>query len=77
MSQNTAFLFINPFVPNSPFLYPLKTSENLTVFWCFKGAEKGCIREKWVHYINNERKKALIYLAKKKKPKDKNQEKKK
>ena len=23
---------INPFVPNAPFLYPLKTSENLTVF---------------------------------------------
>ena len=22
----------NPFVPNAPFLYPLKTSENLTVF---------------------------------------------
>ena len=23
---------INTFVPNAPFLYPLKTSENLTVF---------------------------------------------
>ena len=23
---------INPFIPNAPFLYPLKTSENLTVF---------------------------------------------
>ena len=23
---------INPFVPSAPFLYPLKTSENLTVF---------------------------------------------
>ena len=23
---------INPFVPNAPFLYPLKTSKNLTVF---------------------------------------------
>ena len=23
---------INPFVPNAPFLYPLKISENLTVF---------------------------------------------
>ena len=31
----------NPFVPNAPFLYPLKTSENLTV-------EKGCIGNKWV-----------------------------
>ena len=25
------FIF-NPFVPNAPFLYPRKTSENLTVF---------------------------------------------
>ena len=23
---------INPFIPNTPFLYPLKTSENLRVF---------------------------------------------
>ena len=23
---------INPFVPNAPFLYPLKTSENFMVF---------------------------------------------
>ena len=36
---------INPFVPNALFLYPLKTSENLTVFW---GVEKGCIGNKWV-----------------------------
>ena len=35
------FLF-NPFVPNTSFLYPLKTSENLTVFWCFQGVEEGC-----------------------------------
>ena len=26
---------VNPFVPNAPFLYPLKTSENPTIFWCF------------------------------------------
>ena len=32
---------INGFVPNGPFLYPLKTSETLTVFCCFKGVEKG------------------------------------
>ena len=25
-------LQLNPFVPNAPFLYPLKTSENLMVF---------------------------------------------
>ena len=40
--------FLNPFVPNATFFYPLKTSENLTVFWCFQGVEKGCIGNKWV-----------------------------
>ena len=39
---------INPFVLNAPFLYPLKTSENLTAFWCFQGIEKGCIGNEWV-----------------------------
>ena len=28
---------INPFVPNAPFLYPLKKLENRKVFWCFQG----------------------------------------
>ena len=31
------------FVRNALFLYPLKTLENLTVFWCFQGVEKECI----------------------------------
>ena len=39
---------VNPFVPNAPFLYLLKISKNLTVFWCFQGVEKGCIGNKWV-----------------------------
>ena len=38
---------VNPFVPNAPFPYPLKTLENLTVFWCFQGVEKGCIGNEW------------------------------
>ena len=38
----------NPFIPNAPFLYPLKTSENITVFWCFQAVEKGCIVNKLV-----------------------------
>ena len=33
----------NPFVPNVPFLYPLKASENCKVFWCFQGVEKGAL----------------------------------
>ena len=43
-------VFPNPFVPNAPFLYPLKTSGNRKVFWCFQGIEKGCIRKKWVKF---------------------------
>ena len=37
-----AIPLFNPFVPNAPFLYPLKTSENL----CFQGVEKGCVGNK-------------------------------
>ena len=37
----------NPFVSNAPFLYPLKTSENLMIF-CFQGVKKGCIGNEWV-----------------------------
>ena len=39
---------VNPFVPNAPFLYPLKISENLTVFWCFQRVEIGCIGNEWI-----------------------------
>ena len=38
----------NPFVPNVPFLYTLKISENYKVFWWFQGEEKGCFGNKWV-----------------------------
>ena len=31
---------VNPFVPNAPFLYPLKTSENRKVFDVFRGQRK-------------------------------------
>ena len=41
----------NPFVLNALFLYPLKT-ENHKVFWCFQGAEKRCIGDKWVKWIS-------------------------
>ena len=41
----------NPFVPNAPFLYPLKTSENLTVFGCFQGVEKRCIGKECVNIL--------------------------
>ena len=44
---------INPFVPSAPFLYPLKTSENLTVFWCFQEVEKGRIGNEWVKEISD------------------------
>ena len=44
--SNSADNFLNPFIPNAPFLYPLKTSQNLTVFLQIQGAEKGCIGNK-------------------------------
>ena len=44
---------VNPFVPNAPFLYPLKTSENRKVFWCFQGVDKGCIGNKRVNETTN------------------------
>ena len=40
---------VNPFVPNAPFLYFLKTSEHLTVFCFFQGVEKRCI---WNESVN-------------------------
>ena len=42
--------FPDPFVPNAPLLFPLKTSENLAVFWCFQWVEKGSIRNEWVNW---------------------------
>ena len=33
----------------APFLYPLIRSKNVTVFWCFQGAEKGYIGNEWVN----------------------------
>ena len=39
----TSLLLFNPLVPNAPFLYPLKTSENRKFFWCFQGVDEGCI----------------------------------
>ena len=44
-------LLLNLFFPNAPFSNPLKTSETLTVFWCFQGVEKGCIGKKWVNSL--------------------------
>ena len=45
-------LYINPFVLNAPFLYSLKISENLTVFSCSEGVEKGCIGKEWAKVLN-------------------------
>ena len=41
---------VDPFVPRAPSLYPVKISENLTVFWCFQEVEKGCIVNEWVKW---------------------------
>ena len=61
----------NPFVPKAPFFYPLRTSENLTVFWCFYGIEKMCIGNEWVEvsccynpciFCHLSLKKALVFV---------------
>ena len=39
----------NTFVPNTPFLYPLKTPENRKIFLYFQEVEKGCIGNKRVN----------------------------
>ena len=41
-------LVFTPFVPNASFLYHLKTSGNLKVFWWFQWIEKVCIGNKWI-----------------------------
>ena len=41
-------LTFNPFDPNVPFLYSLKTSENRKIFWYFQGVEKGCTANEWI-----------------------------
>ena len=44
----------NSFVPNAPFLYPVKTRK---VFRCFQGVEKGGTGSKWFYstkkYLEN------------------------
>ena len=37
IESNQYHPLVNPFVRNAPFLYPLKTSENCKLFWCFQG----------------------------------------
>ena len=46
--ENFIYNKFNSFVPNAPFLYHLKTSENLVLFWCFQGVEKGCVGNEWI-----------------------------
>ena len=36
----TLTIFVNSFVPNEPFLYPLKTSENRKVFFMLSGGRE-------------------------------------
>ena len=45
---------LNPLVPNAPSLYPLKTSENLKIFWYFQGVEKDCIGNQLVNISSEE-----------------------
>ena len=56
------FIFFNQLVPNAPFLYLLKTSENCKILWYFQGVEKGWIWRKWVKCAKNFADLRLIYL---------------
>ena len=53
---------LNPFVPNAPFLYPLKTLENFTVFWCLRGKRKVALGKNWLILIWNCSHKGLIII---------------
>ena len=59
--SNSANNFLNPFVPNAPFLYPLKTSQNLTVFYKFRGQRKGALETNGLNLVHFS---AGIYLFK-------------
>ena len=48
--QTAFYCYFNPFVPNASFLYPLKTSENHKIFWCFQGVNKKCIGNEQVKF---------------------------
>ena len=41
MASQKTIIFINPFQAEVPFLYPLKTLENLWVFYVFRGERNG------------------------------------
>ena len=41
--METQLNLINPFIPNAPFLYPLKT--------CLQRVENGRIRNEWVNTV--------------------------
>ena len=58
-----AYFCLNPFIHNALFLYPLKTTEKLRVFWCFQGEERGCIGNKWATYLPPTYKGSLPNLA--------------
>ena len=42
------YIFTLPIRSQCTLSLPPKTSEALTVFWCFQGVEKGCIGNEWV-----------------------------
>ena len=53
-----SYCFTYPIRFQCSFLYLPKTSEKVTVFWCFQGAEKGCIGNKEVMGYGNAEAKA-------------------
>ena len=41
----------NPFFHNALFLYHLKPSEKVKIFWCFQRVEKACVGNEWVNDV--------------------------
>ena len=56
LASQIIYTSINPFIPNASFLYPLKTSENRNVFWCFlvfSGGREKMLGNKWINGSKN------------------------
>ena len=56
-------LILNPFQGTAPILEPLKTPENLLVFWCFQGVWNGNIGQKWVNKSPSRESSKLKYVT--------------
>ena len=57
-----SFETLNPFVSNTLFLYPIKTSENLMVLWWFQGGRERVHREQMFFQFRQPKLNAIIFF---------------